>query len=80
MFYNNVLREDEIWLVSELSKLGKPFSLVRSKIDTDIENAIHDGKDPKMIIPKIKGKIQITLNANPKLKDTKRIFQNAFVE
>ena len=46
-FFNNVLSEDEVWLVRELRKLGKPFSLVRSKIDIYIDNAIHDGKDQK---------------------------------
>jgi hypothetical protein len=34
--------------------LGKPVSLVRSKIDADIENAIYDGKEQEMIIPEIK--------------------------
>jgi hypothetical protein len=47
IFFNYVLNEDEVWLVRELRKLGKPFSLVRSKIDIDIDNAIHDGKDQK---------------------------------
>jgi hypothetical protein len=46
IFFNNVLGEDEIWLVGELRKLGKPFSLVRSKIDIDIDNTKYDGKDP----------------------------------
>ena len=44
IFFANVLSEDEIWLVGELRKLGKPFSLVRSKIDIDINNAKYDGK------------------------------------
>ena len=74
IFFNNVLGEDDIWLVGELRKLGKPFALVRSKIDIDIDNAIHDGTDPEMIQQKIKGKIQKALNANPELKDTKGIF------
>ena len=42
IFYNNVLSEDEVWLAGELRKLGKPFSLVRSKFDLDIENAKYD--------------------------------------
>jgi hypothetical protein len=50
IFCDNVLGEDEIWLVGELRKLGKPVSLVRSKIDADIENAIYDGKDEEMIM------------------------------
>jgi len=58
IFFNNVLGEDEVWLVSELRKLGKPFSLVRSKIDVDIDNAIYDGKDQEMVIPEIKGLIK----------------------
>jgi hypothetical protein len=36
IFFNNVLGEDEIWLVGELRKLGKSFALVRTKIDIDI--------------------------------------------
>jgi predicted metalloendopeptidase len=54
IFCDNVLCEDEVWLVRELRKLGKPVSLVRSKIDADIENAIYDGKEQEMIIPEIK--------------------------
>jgi hypothetical protein len=61
-------------LVRELRHLGNPFSLFRSKIDIDIDNAKYDGKDPKMIITEIKEKIEITLNANPELKDTKGFF------
>jgi GTPase Era involved in 16S rRNA processing len=45
IFFDNVLGEDEVWLVRELRKLGKPFSLVRSKIDIDINNAKYDGKE-----------------------------------
>ena len=33
IFFDNVLSEDEIWLVRELGMLGKPFALVRSKVD-----------------------------------------------
>ena len=68
------MSEDEKWLVGELRKLGKPFSLVRSKIDIDKDNAIHDGKDQEKIIPEIKEQIQIALDVNPELKDTKDIF------
>ena len=74
IFFNNVVSEDETWLVRELRKMGKPFALVRSKIDVDIDNAKNDSKDLKMIMPEIKGKIKIALNANPELKDTKGIF------
>ena len=74
IFCDNVLCEDEVWLVRELRKLGKPVSLVRSKIDADIENAIYDGKEQEMIIPEIKWEIKKALHANPELKDTKGIF------
>jgi GTPase Era involved in 16S rRNA processing len=74
IFCDNVLSEDEVWLVRELNKLEKPVFLVRSKIDADIENAIYDGKDQEMIIPKIKREIQNALHASPELKDTKGIF------
>ena len=57
IFFDGVLGEDDVWLVRELRKLGKPFSLVRSKIEIDINNAKYDGKDPKMIQPEIKEKI-----------------------
>jgi hypothetical protein len=33
ILFNNILCEEEIWMVGELRKLGKPFFLVRSKID-----------------------------------------------
>ena len=65
IFFDNVLGEDEVWLVRELRKLGKPFSLVRSKIDTDIESAIYNGKDQEMIIPEIKREIKNALHASP---------------
>ena len=74
IFFNDVLGEDDTWLACELRKLGKPFALVRSKIDVDIENAIYDGNDPEMIIAEIKGKIEKSLNTNTELNDTKRIF------
>ena len=74
IFFDNVLGEDEVWLVREWRKLGKPFSLVRSKIDTDIESAIYNGKDQEMIIPEIKREIKNALHASPELKDTKGIF------
>ena len=74
IFCGSVMCEGELWLVGELRKLGKSFSLVRSKIDIDIDNAKYDGKDPKMIIPEIKQKIKIALNENPTLNDTKDIF------
>ena len=74
IFFNNVVGEDEIWLVRELRKLGKPFALVRSKIDIDIENAKYDGNDEKMVILEITKKIQKALQKNPELKDTKGIF------
>jgi uncharacterized protein (DUF697 family) len=74
IFFDNVLGEDEVWLVRELRKLGKPFSLVRSKIDADIASAIYNGKDQEMIIPEIKREIKNALHASPELKDTKGIF------
>ena len=45
-------------------------------IDIDIVNAKYDRKDRKKIITEIKEKIEITLNANPELKDTKVFFFN----
>jgi hypothetical protein len=57
IFLNNVLSEDEVWLGGELHKLGKPFSLLRSKIDIDIDNAKYDGKDQEIAIPEIKENI-----------------------
>ena len=71
--FGNVLSEDEVWLVCALRKVGKPFSLFRSKIDIDIDNAKYDGKKKDMVLPEIRGKIEIALNANPEL-NTKRIF------
>jgi hypothetical protein len=66
--------ENEIWLVGELRKLGKPFALVRSKLDLDIDNARYDGKDENMVIPEIKEKNRKALKENPELMDTKGIF------
>lgn len=74
ILFSHVLSEDEIWLVGELLKLGKPFALVRTKIDIDIDNAIADNKDREMIIPEIRERIQIALIANPELADARRIF------
>ena len=74
IFFNNVLSEDDIWLVGELRRLGKPFSLVRSKIDRDIYDLIYDDKDRQMIIPEIKRQIKIAFNGNLELKDTEGIF------
>ena len=57
-----------------MRRLGKPFALVRSKIDVDIDNAKYDKIDQEMVIPEIKRQIGITLNAIPELKDTNSIF------
>jgi hypothetical protein len=54
--------------------LGKLFSLFWSKIDIDIDNVIHDGKDQEMVIPEIKVKIKNALETNLELKDTQGIF------
>ena len=72
IFVNNALSEDDIWMAGELRKLDKPFSFVRSKIDVDIDNAIHDGKDPEMIIPEIKRQLKEALDA--KLEYTNCMF------
>ena len=72
IFVNNALSEDDIWMAGELRKLDKPFSFVRSKIDVDIDNAIHDGKDPEMIIPEIKRQLKEVLDA--KLEYTNCMF------
>ena len=74
VFFDGVLSEDEVWLVRELRKLGKPFSLVRSKIDVDINNAMFDDRDKEMIIPEIKREIEDALHAIPELTNTKGIF------
>ena len=74
IIFNDALSEDEIWLAGALSRLGTPFSFVRSKIDIEIDNAIYDGNNQEMVIPEIKGRIRIALHANPELKDTKSIF------
>lgn len=74
VIFNNILSEDDIWLAGELSKLGKPFSLVRSKIDLDLDNAIYDGNDQEMVIPEIKASIISALNANHVLNETEGIF------
>ena len=58
IFFDNDLGEDDIWLVDELRKLGKPFSPVCTKIDLDIDNAKYDGKDTKKIIPEIRKKLK----------------------
>ena len=72
--FDKFLGEEEIWMVGELRKLGKPFFLVRSNIDIDIDNAKYDSRDQEMVIPEIKEEIEIALNANPELKDTNGIF------
>ena len=74
IFFDSVLCEDDVWLVNELRKLGKPFSLVRSKIDTDIESATYHGKTQKMIISEIRNNITNALADSPELKGAERIF------
>ena len=39
IFFSTELSTDDIWMVGELRKLGKPFALVRTQIDRDINNA-----------------------------------------
>ena len=74
VFFDGVLGEDDLWLIRELRRLGKPFSLVRSKIDVDINNAMYDGKEVEIIIPEIKREIEDALNTIPELRDTQSIF------
>jgi hypothetical protein len=74
VFFDGVLGENDVWLVRELCKLRKPFSLVRSKVDVDIANAEQDNKDPEMIIPGIKKEIEDALKAIPELSETQGHF------
>jgi uncharacterized protein (DUF697 family) len=74
VFFDNVLSEDDLWLVRELGKLGKPFSLVRSKIDVDINNATFDYRDKEVIIQEIRREIEDALHASHELNATKGIF------
>lgn len=74
IFFDSVLGEDDVWFVNILRKLGKPFCLVRSKIDIDIESAIHNGKDQEMIIREINKNNENALDDSPELKDAEHIF------
>ncbi|XP_071177712.1 T-cell-specific guanine nucleotide triphosphate-binding protein 2-like [Mytilus edulis] len=74
IFFEYVITEDMLWLVGEFKKLGKPYCLVRSKMDQDIKNGERENVDSEMVIRRIRQKIEKSLEKNKSLKDAKKVF------
>lgn len=58
--FDTVLHEDDLWLAQQLVKMKKPFVLVRSKVDLDIE--LCGGEDEKSIIKSLREETLSTIN------------------
>ncbi|CAC5387738.1 unnamed protein product [Mytilus coruscus] len=74
VFFDRVFNEDTLWLVGELDKLGKPYCLVRSKLDKDMKNAARENIDRELVEPKIEAQIKESIEKNDKLKNAKNVF------
>lgn len=74
IFFDKVIIEDNLWLVGELDKLGKPYCFVRSKLDQDIKNEEQENMDKESVIYKIRKNITISMKENAKLENSKNVF------
>ncbi|CAC5387734.1 unnamed protein product [Mytilus coruscus] len=74
IFFDKVITEDNLWLVVELDKIGKPYCFVRSKLDEDMKNAERENIDTATVLPTIREKIKKSLEKNDKFNNSKKIF------
>lgn len=74
IFFDKVINEDNLWLVGELEKMGKPYCFVRSKLDQDIQNAEREKIGKELVLPMIRKKVEKSVEKNDKLKNSKKIF------
>lgn len=76
IFFAIALHGEDAWFAEELVKMKKPFCLVKSKVDIDIEDGIEHGKDEKTVIKNLKEKIfhSITRSKHKDLKSNSKLF------
>ncbi|CAG2186539.1 unnamed protein product [Mytilus edulis] len=74
IFFDKVITEDNLWLVGELDKMGKPYCFVRSKLDEDMNNAERENIDRTKVLSTIREKIEKSLEKHEKLKNSKKLF------
>ncbi|CAC5381418.1 unnamed protein product [Mytilus coruscus] len=65
-----VLEEVDVWLAKELIRMRKPFCLVRSKVDLDVE----EGTDAKTVINKLRTETLLSMDTDINLKTHCKIF------
>ncbi|XP_052086703.1 T-cell-specific guanine nucleotide triphosphate-binding protein 2-like [Mytilus californianus] len=74
IFFDTVLCEDDIWIASQLLKLGKSFSFVRSKIDKDVKHGLENNETEEEVLTRIREIFKSTLDENIELKTFAEIF------
>ncbi|VDH96889.1 Hypothetical predicted protein, partial [Mytilus galloprovincialis] len=72
--FEKALFPEKMKLEIKLSELKKSYCLVRSKIDEDLANAEHDGRDERDVIPEIRKQIQDDLSRQESLKNCDEVF------
>lgn len=68
VFFDKVLEEVDLWVAEQLIKMRKPFCLVRSKLDKDVEDGNEQEIDGKTVISNLRTEILNTINNNHKNK------------
>lgn len=61
LFFDTVLCQDDLWAMHQIMKLEKPFSLVRSKLDKDVELGLKAGVTEEIVIQRLRNKIRTDL-------------------
>ncbi|CAG2202330.1 unnamed protein product [Mytilus edulis] len=74
VFFDTVLQEDDLWLAKQLIKMKKPFCLVRSKVDKDVQIGLKNGIDEKTVYVNLRTKTFKSLNTHIHLKAHCKIF------
>lgn len=74
VFFGTVLQEDDMWIVNQLQKLKKPFSLVRSKIDKDVKDGLKRNETQDEVLTRLREKIKSEMDKQKELQDDVDIF------
>lgn len=61
LFFDTVLCQDDLWAMHQIMKLEKPFSLVRSKLDEDVELGLKAGETEEIVIERLRTDIRTEL-------------------
>ncbi|XP_071180038.1 T-cell-specific guanine nucleotide triphosphate-binding protein 2-like [Mytilus edulis] len=74
VFFGTALQEDDMWIVNQLQKLKKPFSLVRSKIDKDVKDGLKRNETQDEVLTRLREEIKSEMDKQKELQDDVDIF------